>query len=184
MAKSQAGKILEQYAKLNSKSLREDGSEAEKLDKDGKPMPAKSENEQPIGKDKDGKPLGVDGKAAPANGQSQEVVDPKSVVKNEDGTLNDMGELPMEPMKKVKEAFSGDPKKSSDAVAAIKELSESKHPMAKKFMEALDDMTSAVDVKKMKDGKDVNEDADGEYLAVFEPQKWAHLSEKYSMKKK
>lgn len=161
MGKTVAGKLLEQFDKLHGKKV--------------------NENEEPIGKDKDGKPLGVDGKVDAPNGESQEDIDKKSKVA-EDGSMNDLGEVPNQ-IAKIKEAFSGDEKKSADAMDSMKKLSESKHPMAKKFMEAVDDMTSAIDMKKMdKDGKEVNEDADGEYLSVFEPKKWAHLSEKYGKK--
>lgn len=160
MGKSKAGKLLEQFSKL--RGINEE--EEPKLGPDGKPIEPKVEAEGDHAEPE----LGPDGKP----------VEPKV----EDATLNDVGELPKAAMEKVKEAFAGDEKKTADAVDAIKKISESKHPAAKKFMEALDDMTSAVDVKKMKDGQ-VCEDADAEYLAVFEPEKWAHLSEKFSGKK-
>jgi hypothetical protein len=156
MSKSVAGKLLEQFGKLNAKRLGEELADAG----------------TEVGPSKDAPELDKDGKPAKK--------------KDEDGTLNSDGEVPTAAMAKVKEDFDGDAKKTADAVGAIKTLSESKHPMAKKFMEAMNDMTSAMDIKKVdKDGKPCNEDADGEYLSVFEPQKWAHLGEKYAgMKKK
>ena len=98
--------------------------------------------------------------------------------KNEEGDLNDMGELEKGVAgiveKLISEEFSVDNEKQCEAADCMKQLAESDDELSNKFMEALDDVTSAMKIE---------EDADGEAMVVFEPEKWAHLSEKYSKKK-
>lgn len=173
MGKSKAAQLLEQFNKLHGR-VNENDQESDKKDdkeKDAEGKPVKNEAD-------------ADAEAEKKDDKEKEA-EKKDGEKSEDASLNDMGELPKDAMDKLKEAFSGDPAKTADAMDALKKISESKNPAAKKLMEAIDDLTSAADVKKMdKDGKEAkNEDADAEYMVVFEPEKWAHLSEKYMMKK-
>lgn len=148
-------------------------SVAAKLNEQFNKLQGIKENEEPIDGDK--KP-GLDDKDTNKAPGEIAPVEPKVPPVAEDGSLNAMGEVPNEPMAKIKEVWGDDDKKKGDAMDAMKKMSESKHPMAKKFMEAMDAITSGMEIKKVdKDGKAVNEDADGEYLCAVKPEVWANL---------
>lgn len=165
MGKSKAASLLEGFNKLKGITEAEDPENKDK----------KVDGEED---DKDKNEASEDDKEKDGDDKDKKGDDDK----NEDS--NAVGELPVDAIKKVQAQAGDDDEKKKEMVEAISKLSESKHPMAKKIMEAIDDVTSSVDLKKVdKDGKEVNEDADAEYLVVFNPEKWAHLGEKYGKKK-
>lgn len=164
MSKSKAAQLLEQFGRVTGRKNEDASVSGEELDKDGNPV-VKDESDA----DSDKPELDADGNPLPK--------------KDEDGDMNAMGEMPTAPMQAVKEEWAGDPEKEKAGVDGIVAMSESKHPAARKFMEALDAMTCDMDIEKRKDGE-VSEDADAEYMVVFEPEKWAHLGEKFAAKKK
>ena len=96
----------------------------------------------------------------------------------EEGSMNDMGELEKGVAgiieKLISEEFGSDMDSQKSAAEDMMKVAESEEPVSNKFMEAMSDVTSAMELK---------EDADGEYLVTFHPEKWAHLSEKYCKSK-
>lgn len=76
--------------------------------------------------------------------------------------------------KLISENFSKDNASQGAAADDMKKLAESDDKLANKFMEAIDDMTSCMQIQ---------EDADAEAMFVFEPEKWKAMSEKYASKK-
>ena len=93
----------------------------------------------------------------------------------EEGSLNDMGELEKGVAgiveKLISENFGSDMEAQKAAVEEMMKLAESEETLSNDFMEMLSDVTSAMKVE---------EDADGEAMVVFEPEKWKQLGEKYS----
>ena len=92
--------------------------------------------------------------------------------------IDDNGEVATGAMgiieKLISENFGSDMEAQKKAVEEMKCLAESEEPVSNKFMEMLSDVTSAMKME---------EDADGEYMVVFEPEKWSQMSEKYKAKK-
>ena len=123
----------------------------------------------------------VEKEEKPISEEEGEEVEPKKdeePVAEEDGSMNDMGELEKGVAgiieKLISEEFGSDMESQKDAASDMMKVAESEEPVSNKFMEAMSDVTSAMELK---------EDADGEYLVTFHPEKWAHLSEKYCKSK-
>jgi len=114
----------------------------------------------------------------PKTPESEISVSEEDDIKTAGDVIEDLNSLPVATSaiaKIVEPGFSGNNELQLAAVEEMKKLAESDELIANKFMEALDDVTSAMVLK---------EDADAEAMYVFEPEKWKALGEKYSKNKK